>query len=41
MTAKPTEDELARATHHLYDNVDMFTQNFNVNKYRYQALPVI
>ena len=41
MTAKPTPEEKAQATHHLYDCVDMYTQNFNVNKYRDMAVEVI
>ena len=41
MTAKPTAEEKARVPHHLYDTVDLFTLDFNVNKYTQLAADVI
>jgi tRNA dimethylallyltransferase len=41
MTAKPSVDEKARVSHHLYDVVDMQTKDFNVNKYLALAIPTI
>jgi len=41
MTAKPTPDEKQRIPHHLYDCVDLFVKDFNVNKYRTLSLDAI
>ena len=41
MTAKPTIEEKSMAKHHMFDVVDMFTKDFNVNKYREMALKCI
>ena len=41
MTAKPTPEEKNRVQHHLYDIVDVFQRDFNVNKYQSQALACI
>lgn len=41
MTAKPTAEERQLVAHHLYDNVEFHTTDFNVNKYRTLALAAI
>lgn len=41
MTAKPEPEEKAKINHHLYDVEDMFSNDFNVNKYTAAALKTI
>ena len=41
MTAKPDHKEKKMANHHLYDVVDIFCNDFNINKYRTLALCTI
>ncbi|CDW87769.1 trna mitochondrial [Stylonychia lemnae] len=41
MTAKPTPEEKLIVKHHMFDVVNIYTQDFNVNKYRDMALECI